>query len=305
MDIEAPVIETPVDTSTPDQSGQIGQESPQSGQEVAKPQLVKVKIDGQIIELPIEEVTAGYQKISAANKRLAEAADERKKVEAELKEVQQLKAYMLKNPTKALRQFGVEEKELLAHYEDVLWEQLQEEKRSPEEKESNKAKRELEELRREHADLKALLDKDKETKRAALMEEQVAKETEEYSRQILETFKKLDLPVTDEAVLYMTDKMSHAIDNEIDITFEDIGKAYKQDRELEATKLLSKLSIDQLMTLLGEDKMKQVRAKDVANLRNPAPQSNEIKAPKQDARADQRKPMSEFYKELEAKFKGK
>jgi hypothetical protein len=43
---------------------------------------VKVKVDGQEVELPLSEVTKGYQKDAVASRRLAEAAEERKKLEA-------------------------------------------------------------------------------------------------------------------------------------------------------------------------------------------------------------------------------
>lgn len=42
---------------------------------------VKVKVEGVEVELPLSEVTKGYQKDSVASRRLAEAAEERKKLE--------------------------------------------------------------------------------------------------------------------------------------------------------------------------------------------------------------------------------
>lgn len=288
------VVEAPVESTTP------AEQVPESSStEAPKPQLVKVKVDGQIVELPLEEVTAGYQKISAANKRLAEAAQERKKIEAELQDVQRMKAYMLKNPTKALREFGVDQKDLLAHYEEVLWEQIQEEKRSPEEKEAIKAKREIEALRQEHAALLEKLNQEENRKKEEALSKEIEKQTEEYSRQILETLQKVNIPVTDEVVLYMTEKMSAAIDEQVDLSFEDIAHAYKQDRELEARSLLSKLSIEQLMELLGEDRMKQVRAKDVANLKNPTPEPALNKGVKPQSSSGKKQSMSEYFKELE------
>lgn len=43
---------------------------------------VKVKVDGVAMELPLAEVTKGYQKDAVASRRLAEAAEERKRLEA-------------------------------------------------------------------------------------------------------------------------------------------------------------------------------------------------------------------------------
>jgi thiaminase len=293
-------VSTPAAVEAPVESAAPAEQTPASSStEAPKPQLVKVKVDGQIVELPLEEVTAGYQKISAANKRLAEAAQERKKIEAEFQDVQRMKAYMLKNPTKALREFGVDQKDLLAHYEEVLWEQIQEEKRSPEEKEAIKAKREIEALRQEHAALLEKLNQEESRKKEDALNKEIEKQTEEYSRQILDTLQKVNIPVTDEVVLYMTEKMSAAIDEQVDLSFEDIAHAYKQDRELEARSLLSKLSVEQLMELLGEDRMKQVRAKDVANLKNPTPEPTLNKGVKPQSSSSKKQSMSEYFKELE------
>lgn len=44
---------------------------------------VRVKVDGQVVELPLSEVTKGYQKDAVASRRLAIAAEERKKLDAE------------------------------------------------------------------------------------------------------------------------------------------------------------------------------------------------------------------------------
>jgi hypothetical protein len=43
---------------------------------------VKVKVDGEVVELPLSEVTRGYQKDATASRRLSKAAEERKGLEA-------------------------------------------------------------------------------------------------------------------------------------------------------------------------------------------------------------------------------
>jgi len=49
--------------------------------EEPKEQLVKVKIDGEEVELPISEVLKGYQKDATASKRLEQAANERQELD--------------------------------------------------------------------------------------------------------------------------------------------------------------------------------------------------------------------------------
>ena len=265
------------------------------------PQLVSVKIDGQIVQLPLEEVTAGYQRTSAANKRLSEAAAERKKVEAERAEVAKMKEYLRKNPTKALLEDGVDLNDVIAHYEEVLWERIQDEKRSPEEKESLKTKREMEKLKAEYAAMKAEIDAEAKRKKDIEDEAEVAKEMENYSKQILSTLQSKGLPVNDDTVYYLTSKMQLALEQGADLTFDDIATAYKEDRELELKNLLSSLSADQLAELYGEDRMKQVRAKDVANLKNPAKvETSAVDKADKNAREPQKKEsMSEYFKRLD------
>lgn len=48
----------------------------------------KVKLDGQEVELPLSEVIKGYQKDAVASRRLAEAAEERRRLEALQREVE-------------------------------------------------------------------------------------------------------------------------------------------------------------------------------------------------------------------------
>lgn len=51
---------------------------------------VRVKVDGQVMELPLSEVTKGYQKDAVASRRLAQAAEERKALEAKHREIEEL-----------------------------------------------------------------------------------------------------------------------------------------------------------------------------------------------------------------------
>lgn len=54
-------------------------------------QMVKVKIDGVEQEIPIDELTRNYQKSSAADKRLQQAAEERRNIAEERAELESLR----------------------------------------------------------------------------------------------------------------------------------------------------------------------------------------------------------------------
>jgi len=50
---------------------------------------VRVKVDGQVVEMPLSEVTKGYQKDAVASRRLAQAAEERKALEAKERAIEE------------------------------------------------------------------------------------------------------------------------------------------------------------------------------------------------------------------------
>lgn len=59
---------------------------------------VRVKIDGVEVELPLSDVTKGYQKDTVASRRLAEAATERKKLETWELELRSREAALVSQP---------------------------------------------------------------------------------------------------------------------------------------------------------------------------------------------------------------
>lgn len=62
------------------------------------PKLVKVKVDGEEVEVPYDEVVTNYQKTQAADKRLRDAALERQRLDADRAELEALKASLTQKP---------------------------------------------------------------------------------------------------------------------------------------------------------------------------------------------------------------
>jgi hypothetical protein len=60
---------------------------------------VKVKVDGQELELPLSEVTKGYQKDAVASRRLAQAAEERKMLDARQRELEERENRLTASPS--------------------------------------------------------------------------------------------------------------------------------------------------------------------------------------------------------------
>jgi len=70
----------------------------QSEPETPQPQLIKVKIDGEEKEITIEELTRNYQKTTTADKRLQQAAEERKRLAEERQELLELRKQTAPQP---------------------------------------------------------------------------------------------------------------------------------------------------------------------------------------------------------------
>lgn len=67
---------------------------------------VKVKVDGVEVELPLSDVTKGYQKDAVASRRLAQAADERKKLEKWEGELKAREAALISDDSSSSTQTG-------------------------------------------------------------------------------------------------------------------------------------------------------------------------------------------------------
>jgi len=65
-----------------DESEEAAEEPTETEEDPEQEELVRVKVDGEEIELPISEVVKGYQKDATASKRLEQAAAERQELDA-------------------------------------------------------------------------------------------------------------------------------------------------------------------------------------------------------------------------------
>ena len=149
-----PVVESAVDngagtqdTTSVDGDDQSSYISPEEYAKLAK-RKVKTKVDGKDVELTFEEMERGYSHNSAANKRMQEAAAERKAVAAE-KAAMEKELAQLKDP-KAVRamlakHLGEDGFSTLAH--ETVMEQLRKESMTPEEIKAEEDSRELNEYR--------------------------------------------------------------------------------------------------------------------------------------------------------------
>lgn len=118
---------------------------------------IKQKVDGQELEVDLEEIIKAYPKISAADKRFMEAASIRKQVDGLLKNITEAQDYQ-----SLVKLMGKEKAEKFA--EDLLLEKINYEQMSPEQRRAF-------ELEQENKTLKS---REEEAKRARLEQERAA-----------------------------------------------------------------------------------------------------------------------------------
>jgi len=123
-------------TSTPDATASTpNTTTPPTQAQVAR--MIKMKVDGQEMELPESEIIALAQQGKSANKRFQEAA-------AAKREAEQVVNFLKSNPKEAFKKLGIDVRKFS---EDTLLEFIQQEQMSPEQRKAHENEQELNKYR--------------------------------------------------------------------------------------------------------------------------------------------------------------
>lgn len=264
---------TPVSSSQNEGSAEGASQTPAEAFENAEQvgsNSFEVVIDGETVTLSLDELKAGYQKAKSSAKRYQEAAEERKQAAAEKKAAEEFKSKLLQNPFKALMEAGVDIGSARKHYESVVWEMLQQDQLTPEQKAELKAKQEFETEKQRIAREKEEIEAWKKERAREQEEQEVRKHQETYATMINEAISKHGLPGSPEVVAKMAGYMSQALEHGYELSIDDAAAMYKEETESGLKSLLGKYSPEQLMGLLGDEGLKALRAKDLEQVKNPA-----------------------------------
>lgn len=226
----------------------------------------KLKADGEEFDFDAsdeEAVKREIMKARGADKRFKDAAQQRHEAEQFLS--------MLKDP-KSLRKvladprIGVDVKKFA---EDYLWEQIQEQKMSPEERAARDERRELEELRSER-------DREKEARSVREKEAQIAHFERQYEDTIVKALDTGKIPKTNASVKRMAELLSVAIDKGLDLSPAELVEEVRKDFLSDISSLLNASDGDMLMQFLGEANAEKLRKADLKRLKsaqgNPFPE---------------------------------
>lgn len=224
-------------------------------------QLYTIKIDGVESQISKDELLRGYQTAKAAHDRFQEAAKLREQVDShfELFGKDPIQAAI-----KAAEAKGITADQFREATEQWLWENIQREQMSPEERE----KAELQEKVKQYEEAQK---KAKEEEQQQTINAQVAKARDKYASEMSEAIDANGLSADPRAVQQVAQIMLNSVDGSgmPTLSVKDAVAYYKQEQSSALNDFLSKADINQLTKLLGEEKLNQLRKQDLAKLKNP------------------------------------
>ncbi len=225
----------------------------------AERKIWKLKADGEEFDFDAtdeEAVKREIMKARGANKRFEEAAQSRREVEgilAQLKDPASLRQ-ILQDP-----RIGVDLKKFA---EDYVWEQIQEQQLTPEQKAQ----------RDKDARLAAYEAQEAKAKEAGVTREQQAAQARYetgYQTKIMNALEAGGIPKTPEAVSRMAEYLYRAVEAGYDLSPEDLVAQVRQDYMGDLTAVLGAADGEQLLALLGEANAEKLRKADLKRLKNP------------------------------------
>lgn len=231
-------------------------EAAQQEAKAAAAALKKLKIKGKEIEVDEDKYHQYAQKGAAATEAWQEAARMKREAEAFFQKLRTNPKEILTDPN-----IGFDIKQIA---KDIIWEEMQDAKLSPEEKARRDELKELQELREKE---KARREQEEQSKHAELKQ----RYSEDYDRKLTETLSKAGLPKTTGTVRRMTDYMLQDIRNGVYRDPSDYVDVVRQDYISDISEMFGQLPGDAILKLIGEPVAKKMREADLARLKTTTP----------------------------------
>lgn len=233
-------------------------------QKQAAAALKKLKYKNREVEVDESKYHEYAQKGLASTETWQEAAKMKK-------EADEFRHRLKTDPRSVLTDpdLGVDFKRIAEEY---LWEQIQEERLTPEEKHARDMDRELKKY------------KEAEEKGKAAQQEQKAQQLREhysndYDKRISQALSNSGLPKTEGTVKRMIEYMLHDVNNGFQKDVGDYVEHVRQDYIRDIQELIGQTDGDTLLKFLGEDAMKKAREADLKRLKTTTPESGHTFVP--------------------------
>jgi hypothetical protein len=232
----------------------------------AEKKIWRLKADGEEFDFDAsdeEAVKREIMKARGADKRFQAGADLRKQAETFFE--------MLKSPAQLRKvledpRIGVDVKKFA---EDYVWEQIQEQQMTPEQKLQRDRDRKL-------AEYEASAEKAATERKRQEQEQRQARYESDYEAKITRALDIGGIPKTHASVARMADYLHKAIGHGHDLSPEELVQEVRKDYLNDFSSVLSAADGDQLLSLIGEANAEKLRKADLKRLKttqsNPFPQ---------------------------------
>lgn len=212
---------------------------------------MKLKVDGQDVELPESEVIAGFQLSKTSTQRFQEAA----KLKQEADRIMQ---FANENPEEIFKKTGMSAREWAEKY---LLQQLQNDAMSPEQKKARENEDKLRKLEKEDVDRKEKV-KQEHVKR--LEQEHMQR----YDVMFTKALNESGLPKTKFTVKRMAELQSINLKKGLELDASQLAKVVREDFLNEKKSLLEGMNGNQLLEFLGPELIKKFSKAQIAKLKS-------------------------------------
>lgn len=260
---------------------------------------LSLKVDGEEIteELPFdvtpeqaEYLTKQLQLAKMSNKRAQEAADLRKTDIQRNQDIQDFMEYIKTNPSEALSKLGIDVKDFS---EKELEKEVEKMQMTDEEREIAELRSELESRKRAEDEAKSTAE---EREQEVLRDKYAA----EFEKDLLGALDSSQMPNNPEIVQRMNQYMRVALQNGIDLSFQDIIPLVSESINTELERLVSSTPTDKLIKMLGEENVKKIAGSRRKKVAPPTANSvSDTAAGKSSEKKDKKKVrMDDFFRNL-------
>lgn len=229
---------------------------------------LKLKIDGEEFE---EEFDPNDDKYLTEQLQLAKVARKRMNEKSLIeKEVVKFIEDLRKNPRKALSDpaIGLDLKQLAAQ---IIEEEIENSKKSPEQLEKERLQSELQALKEER-------DREKEDFRKKEFERIKEQEFERYDSLMSQALERSDLPKSPYVVKKMADYMLLGLEAGKDVSPDDILPLIREEIQSDLKEMFAIMPDEVIEQLIGKDKLNSLRKKNIAKAKQAA-SNPAVKAP--------------------------
>lgn len=216
----------------------------QEGAKKVNEDTFKLKVDGKEFELSREEMVKYAQLGKAGQKRMQKAAEIEKQTIAFLEELKANPRKVLKDPA-----LGVD---VIKMAQEILAEQLEEEAKSPEQREKESLMKELEELRNKQKT-------DEETRKTSERERMYQEVAQDLEVKVIDALEKTGLPRKGAVLNKIADVMNVALENNIKISPLQAAQLAKEELMGDIKELFDVLDDEKLEQYMGETHVKRLR----------------------------------------------